>query len=102
MTMSLQAEGVSAVQAHAAGAALFPALRRPNLLPVPREQEEFVPAVKLDGPLDLPLDELSFHRLTTSAEIAQILHLRGEIQLPAAALADPAFHTREKKETSTA
>ena len=101
MTMSLQAEGVSAVQAHAAGATLFPALRRPDLIPLPREQEEFVPAVKVDGRLELPLDELSFHRLTTTAEIAQILHLRGEIQLPSSALADPLFHTREKKETST-
>ena len=94
MTTSLQAEAVSAYQA--ASAALFPILRRPDL----REQEEFVPAAKVDGRLELPLDELSFHRLTTTAAIAQILHLRGEIQLPAAALADPSFHTREKKETS--
>jgi hypothetical protein len=100
MSMSLQAE-MSACQTQAAGAALFPATLPPQLVPVSRERAEALPDGKVDGRLELPLEELSFHRLTTPAEIAQILHLRGEIQLPAAALADPSFHTREKKETST-
>jgi hypothetical protein len=96
MSMSFQAEPVSAFQGQA-GAALFPSLLQE---PPPSPREEMLPAGKVDGRLELPLDELSFHRLTTPAEIGQILHLRGEIQLPATALADPSFHTREKKETS--
>ncbi|GAC1600572.1 MAG: hypothetical protein NVS3B2_02880 [Ramlibacter sp.] len=96
MSMSLvQAESASAHQAMAAVAALFPQPGAPGLA------DQAAPAAKSDGRLDLPLDELSFHRLGSSAEIAQIVHLRGEIQLPAAALADPSFHTREKKETNT-
>lgn len=80
---------------------VFSPLLQPHDVPAPRERAELVPAGKVDGRLELPLEELSFHRLTTPAEIGQILHLRGEIQLPASALADPSFHTREKKETST-
>lgn len=100
MSMNLEVEAVSIYQAQAAGSVLFPPPRRSDLVPRLREQDEFVPAAKVDCRLELPLDELSFHRLTTTAEIAQIMHLRGEIQLPAAALADPSFHTREKKETN--
>jgi hypothetical protein len=47
---------------------------------------------------DLPLDQITFRRLQTAAEIARISHLREEIQLPASTLADPVFRTREKKE----
>ena|SRR6188768_55987 len=43
--------------------------------------------------------EVSFRRLRGAHEIARILHLRNEIALPAAMLADAGFHTREKKET---
>jgi hypothetical protein len=50
--------------------------------------------------LEVPVDELSFCHLRTSAEIARIRHLRSEIQLPEAVLADPGFHAREKKETN--
>jgi hypothetical protein len=96
MIMSLQTEAISAVQAQATAAALFTSLRER-----PPSRDEALPLGKIDGRLDLPLDELSFHRLTTPAEIGQILHLRGEINLPATALADPSFHTREKKETNT-
>lgn len=97
MSISLQAEAVSASLAQSTAAALFPASLE---MPPPR-RDETLPQGKVDGRLDLPLDELSFHRLTTPAEIGQILHLRGEINLPATALADPSFHTREKKETNT-
>jgi hypothetical protein len=43
--------------------------------------------------------ELGFRRLRGPREIARILHLREELTLSAAALADPAFGVREKKET---
>lgn len=95
MSMSLQTEAGSALQAQATAAALFHSLRE---LPPP---DDALALGKIDGRLELPLDEVSFHRLTTPAEIGQILHLRSEINLPSTALADPSFHTREKKETST-
>src|SRR6266540_500270 len=53
------------------------------------------------GRLEVPLEELSFRHLRTPAEIALIRHLREEIRLPAAVLADPGFRVHEKKETST-
>jgi hypothetical protein len=43
--------------------------------------------------------EVNFRHLRGPAEIARILHLRQEIHLPASALADTGFATREKKET---
>jgi hypothetical protein len=52
------------------------------------------------GRLEVPVDKLSFCHLRTPAEIARIRHLRSEISLPEAVLADPGFHAREKKETS--
>jgi hypothetical protein len=52
------------------------------------------------GRLEVPVDKLSFCHLRTPAEIARIRHLRSEIALPEAVLADPGFHAREKKETS--
>lgn len=95
MTMGLQLEGVPGYLA--ASAALSPVLAH---APLP-SSDEALPLGKVDDRLELPLDELRFHRLTTPAQIGQILHLRGEISLPATALADPSFHSREKKETST-
>jgi hypothetical protein len=50
------------------------------------------------GRKEVPLDELSFFRLTAPSDIAEIHHLRAAIQLPASALADPDFQAREKKE----
>lgn len=97
MSMSLQVEASSTSHAQARAAALFASLRQ---LPPPFPREESVPQGKVDSRIELPLDELSFHRLSIPAEIGQILHLRSEINLPAAALADPSFHTREKKETN--
>lgn len=52
------------------------------------------------GSVDVPFAELVFRRLRTGREIAQISHLREEIQLPDAILSDPGFAAREKKETS--
>jgi hypothetical protein len=43
--------------------------------------------------------EVSFRQLRGPREIARIVHLREEITLSAAALADASFATREKKET---
>lgn len=97
MPMNLQSEATSASQAHATAGVLFASSRDTPQL----SRDEALPIGKIDGRLELPLEDLSFHRLTTPAQIDQILHLRGELTLPAAALADPSFHTREKKETST-
>ncbi len=66
--------------------------RNPGTLPGPDD---------IVGRQEVPLDEVSFEHLKSVCAIAQILHLRGELQLPASALADPAFHTREKKETNS-
>jgi hypothetical protein len=51
------------------------------------------------GRMEVPLDELGFFRLTAPSDIAEIHHLRAEIELPASALAAPGFRAREKKET---
>ena len=51
---------------------------------------------------DVQPHEVNFRHLRGSVEIARILHLRREIQLPASALADTGFATREKKETKSA
>lgn len=50
---------------------------------------------------DVQPHEVSFRRLKGVHEIARILHLRDEIALPAAALADASFAAREKKETKS-
>ena len=49
---------------------------------------------------DIPVAELGLRRLHSAGEIRQIAQLRGEIDLSAAAAADPLFMTREKKETN--
>ncbi|HEX2545462.1 MAG TPA: hypothetical protein VHL79_11315 [Ramlibacter sp.] len=49
-------------------------------------------------PLEVQPHELGFQRLRTPQEIAGILHLRQELALPVAALADGSFAAREKKE----
>lgn len=51
---------------------------------------------------DVQPHEVGFRRLSGPREIARILHLRNEIQLPASALGDTGFALREKKETSWA
>ena len=59
------------------------------------------PPTAVPGTRELPLDELEIRHLRSADEIGRVIHLRSEINLPAAALADPAFAPREKKETST-
>jgi hypothetical protein len=56
-------------------------------------------AERVDDRLEVPIHELTFAHLRTTDEVGRIVHLRQQLQLPAATLADPAFHTREKKET---
>ena len=48
---------------------------------------------------EIPVDLLSIRRLQ-GAQVSRIARFRGEIDLKAAAAADPDFVTREKKETS--
>jgi hypothetical protein len=48
---------------------------------------------------DVVLDEVGFVPLHAADEIQAIQKMRAEIQLPGTAMADPGFHTREKKET---
>ena len=49
--------------------------------------------------MDVQPHEVSFRRLRGAQEIARIVHLRKEIQLPSSTLADASFALREKKET---
>jgi hypothetical protein len=84
------------------GAAIYSPALLPQLTPGLRGREELPLGEKLDGRLELPLDELSFRHLQTAEEISRIVHLRQQIQLPAAALADPGFAAREKKRTKRA
>lgn len=65
----------------------------------PAAPSPHLPAVA--QPRDIAIDELEIRPLRHPDEIAHVLHLRQEIHLPPAALADPAFASREKKETST-
>jgi len=60
------------------------------------------PPAPIPAPRDIAIDELEIRPLRQPDEIARVLHLRQEIHLPSAALADPEFASREKKETSTA
>jgi hypothetical protein len=48
---------------------------------------------------DVQPHEVDFRRLRGAREIARVVPLRQQIALPAAALDDPAFALREKKET---
>jgi hypothetical protein len=52
--------------------------------------------------LEVTPGELRLRHLTGSWEIAEVAHLRRQIQLPAAVLADPEFAALEKKETGSA
>jgi hypothetical protein len=51
---------------------------------------------------DVQPHEVNFRRLRGAQEIARIVHLRQEIQLPTAAMADAGFALREKKEMKSA
>lgn len=54
------------------------------------------------SPTELRAEEVSFTQLRGPREITRVLHLRGQIALPASTVDDPGFATREKKETSRA
>ncbi|HYD75549.1 hypothetical protein [Ramlibacter sp.] len=75
-----------------------PAAHRVSDAPATASPHLHAPAV---APREIAIDELEIRPLRRPDEIAHVLHLREEIHLPAAALADPAFASREKKETST-
>lgn len=64
-------------------------------LPPPFDEVPVLPPASTD----VQADEVNFRHLRTPTEISRVLHLRDEIRLPAAARADAAFATREKKET---
>jgi hypothetical protein len=51
---------------------------------------------------DIPVAELGLRRMRDAADIREIVQLRQEIDLSAAASADPEFMRSEKKETSWA
>ena len=51
---------------------------------------------------DVQPHEVGFRQLRGHREISRILHLRNEIALPASALGDAGFGTREKKEMKSA
>lgn len=51
---------------------------------------------------EIPADELWLQGLKTTTEIADVMHLRRQIRLPAHVLADPGFAVLEKKETNRA
>lgn len=101
MTMRLRVEGACGYQA--ASTALFPSAPPvPQGVPLARQQEQPVSPAKVDNRLEVQLAELTFRHLRTADEIAGIVHLRKEIQLVAAGVADPRFVAREKKETRRA
>lgn len=65
-----------------------------------RDRERILPAIQAASHREreeVPVHELSFRHLKTHEEIARIVHLRDEIQLPASVLADAGFAAREKK-----
>ncbi|WBY01989.1 hypothetical protein PE066_00150 [Ramlibacter tataouinensis] len=72
---------------------------------VPVSDAPLAPHLRAEAPAaprEIAIDELEIRHLQGPGDIARVLHLRQEIHLPAAALADPGFESREKKETSTA
>jgi hypothetical protein len=67
-----------------------------------RDRERIRPAIQMAAQPareEVPVHELSFCHLKAHEEIARIIHLRDEIQLPASVLADAGFAAREKKGT---
>ena len=94
--MSISASAsFQAVSAAAFSPLLLPGTAAPGL-----PLEDPAAPSRIDARIDLPLDELNFRHLQGADQIGSIVHLRKEIQLPAAAVADPlSFVAREKKET---
>ena len=73
--------------------------RRRGALPA---QSERTDAAETMGRHDIPPQELRLRQLRTPWEIGEIEHLRRQIRLPAATLADPGFAALEKKGTKPA
>ena len=87
----------------AVSATLFAsAIRAPFEAPLSRQHAEALPAGRADNRLEVPLSEVTLRHLQGAEEIASIAHLRKEIHLVAAGVADPSFIAREKKETRRA
>jgi hypothetical protein len=84
----------------------FSAMEQSFALPAmtPEQGAHAVPAPfpQVPARLDVAADELWLHGLKSPREMADIMHLRRQIQLPAHVLADPGFAVLEKKETNRA
>jgi hypothetical protein len=72
------------------------------MLMPPMLLDDLPPSVTQPVALDLQPHELGFRRLRGPREISRIVHLREEIRLSSAVLADASFALREKKETKSA
>ena len=68
----------------------------PSMPPAP-VVEDFAPAVSTE----LQPHEVGFRRLRGHREISRVQHLRQQIALPASAVGDAGFASREKKETKS-
>ena len=64
-------------------------------VPAMQQLEDAVPS------MDVQPHEVNFRRLRGHREIAHVVPLRQQIALPVTAVGDPAFATREKKETKS-
>ncbi|MDB5858494.1 MAG: hypothetical protein JWQ76_2183 [Ramlibacter sp.] len=72
----------------------------PAGMPMPLVDEPRLYGTPLSN--DVQPHEVAFRQLRGAREIGRILHLRNEIALPASALRDAGFGTREKKEMKSA
>lgn len=84
----------------------FSAMEQSFALPAmtPEQGARGIPAPFPQAParLDVSADALWLQGLKTPREIADVMHLRRQIRLPAHVLADPGFAMLEKKETKQA
>jgi hypothetical protein len=69
----------------------------PNGVEAPPSRRSAIPGL-FQRSYDVPLEEIAFRRVRAGDEVAAVQKLRAEIQLPGAAVADPGFVAREKKE----
>lgn len=74
----------------------------PSAAMLPPGLQELHPSLAALLPVDVQVDEVSFRELQGRGEIARVLHLREEIQLPAIARGNASFAVLEKKETKSA
>ncbi len=73
---------------------------RPGVAPWLMPPGMLMPECEPPALKDIPVADLEIRCLEGAREIAEIVELRGEINLAAAAAADPQFAYREKKETN--